>query len=92
MNGFTLFLAILSLLLSAAGVVGLVFLTKFAFKSQTAQLPHPVEGTNSMTCVENFDKNKVRWSKTTVILMWSLIAISMIMSFLNFARGRKVGM
>ena len=64
---------IIILIISVMSILGLVYLTQFAFHSKLAS------DTGTAT-TEKMNKNKIMYSKFTVVLLWTQIAISVFYS------------
>jgi len=67
----TFIISILLLLLSVASILGLYWLTDFAFTAK------PSDGDKTYT-VTGFSKNRIRLSKLAVVLIWLQICLTVV--------------
>lgn len=67
----TFIINILLVLLSIASIIGLYWLTNFAFSAKSS------DGDKSYT-VTNFSKNKMRLAQLTVVLVWLQICLTFV--------------
>lgn len=65
------FANILVIVLTVINVIGLVWLTKFAFKGKSNTLLN-----QSVTCVEGIDNTQLTFSKVAVVTLWLQITVS----------------
>jgi hypothetical protein len=75
-SGMKIVVHILSLALSIISVVGLYYLTNFAFNAKPG---------NEKTCVSNYSETKLNFSKVTVVVLWLQIAVVAVNAVLAFA-------
>ena len=66
------------LILSVISIIGLLYLTKFAFKAKSITILN-----KSTTCVEDMDNTKLNFSKVTVVLLWLQIILNLVASLWN---------
>ena len=66
--------AIALIVLSIMNIAGLVFLTQFAFQGKQT------DDDNNTVEVTNFSKNKLVYSKVTIVLLWLQITLSVLAS------------
>lgn len=62
---------VLVLVLSVINVIGLVWLTKFAFKGKSNTILN-----QSVTCVNGIDNTQLMFSKVAVVTLWLQILVS----------------
>jgi hypothetical protein len=77
---------IIELLLSIASIMGLIYLTRFAFKATVKPLPN-----GNLTCVEGLDQNKMTFAKVTTVLLWIQIGFSVLGAIMAVAVSMMTG-
>ena len=73
---------LVSIVLAVFSIIGLVYLTRFAFSSSTvangmAGLQGPV------SCVGGIDQSKLRFAKFTVVILWIQIVLSIMVAIFS---------
>ena len=59
--------------LSVVSIIGLVYLTRFAFQAKSAKLLN-----ENVSCVDNMSKTKLNFAKVTVVVLWIQIGLAIL--------------
>ena len=73
-------ISLIYIIICIISIIGLVWLTKFAFNAKIGNTDVPALGIkgDSIACVEGINKSKINASKVSTVTLWIQICVSLI--------------